>query len=113
MLTAHDFLVNLALVLCVAALATVVFQLIRQPVVLGVRLDPGHAALGCSPIDLNLRSRTGATVLAITRGGSHPQVPTGREVLEAGDVLALGGTSDAIVAAAALLAEAPAGDGAA
>ncbi|MFN7143318.1 MAG: cation:proton antiporter, partial [Myxococcota bacterium] len=34
-MTAHDFLVNLALVLCVGALAAVVFQRIRQPVVLG------------------------------------------------------------------------------
>jgi CPA2 family monovalent cation:H+ antiporter-2 len=34
----HAFLVNLALVLCVAAVTTVVFQRLRQPVVLGYLL---------------------------------------------------------------------------
>jgi len=35
MLDAHDFLTNLALVLCVAALTSLVFQRLRQPVVFG------------------------------------------------------------------------------
>src|SRR5687768_11217093 len=35
---AHDFLQNLALVLCVAAVTTVVFQRLRQPVVFGYLL---------------------------------------------------------------------------
>jgi CPA2 family monovalent cation:H+ antiporter-2 len=35
MANAHAFLSNLTLVLCVAALTTVVFQRIRQPVVFG------------------------------------------------------------------------------
>lgn len=34
----HAFFVNLALVLCVAAITTVVFQRLRQPVVLGYLL---------------------------------------------------------------------------
>ena len=35
MLDSHDFLTNLALVLCVAALTSLVFQRLRQPVVFG------------------------------------------------------------------------------
>ena len=35
MADAHDFLQNLALVLCVAAVTTVLFQRLRQPVVFG------------------------------------------------------------------------------
>ena len=35
---AHHFLVNLALVLCVAAVTTTLFQRLRQPVVLGYLL---------------------------------------------------------------------------
>ncbi len=35
---AHEFLVNLALVLCVAAATTVIFQKLRQPVILGYLL---------------------------------------------------------------------------
>src|SRR5262245_41036740 len=35
---AHHFLVNIALVLCVAAVTTVIFQRLRQPVVLGYLL---------------------------------------------------------------------------
>ena len=37
-MSAHDFLVNLALVLCVAALGTVAFQRLKQPIVLGYLL---------------------------------------------------------------------------
>ena len=38
MTEAHDFLTNLALILCVAAVTTVLFQRLRQPVVLGYLL---------------------------------------------------------------------------
>ncbi|MDP2311306.1 MAG: cation:proton antiporter [Pseudomonadota bacterium] len=77
----------------------------------GVRIAPGDAAVGRTLIDLNLRSRTGATVLAITGPDGHAQLPNGREVLRPGDVLALAGTREAVEAAAGVLREAP--DGAA
>ncbi len=35
---AHDFLINLALILCVAAITTVLFQRLKQPVILGYLL---------------------------------------------------------------------------
>ena len=53
--------------------------------------------------ELELRGRTGATVIAISRGDDVVLVPDGHEALRLGDVLALAGTSDAIEAARALL----------
>jgi CPA2 family monovalent cation:H+ antiporter-2 len=48
---------------------------------------------------LNLRGRTGATILAITRTEGGVLVPAAEELLRAGDVLAVAGTHDAIEAA--------------
>ncbi len=70
-----------------------------------VVLHPGSAAIGRTLAELNLRGATGATVLAITRGGSGVLVPTARETLAEGDVLALAGTDEAVAAAATLLRE--------
>lgn len=53
--------------------------------------------------ELNLRGLTGATVLAITRQGEPVMIPTGHEVLRDGDVLAIAGSHEAIVAAVELL----------
>ncbi len=52
---------------------------------------------------MNLRGRTGATVLAITRTHGGVLVPTADERLRAGDVLAVAGTHEAIEAARAAL----------
>jgi CPA2 family monovalent cation:H+ antiporter-2 len=68
-----------------------------------VMLQAGSAAVGRSLAELNLRGVTGASVLAIARGDEGLLVPTAREVLRAGDTLALAGTRDAIAAARALL----------
>ena len=64
-----------------------------------VRLDDGSPAVGRTLKQLNLRGRTGATVLAVTRSDGGVIVPTAREQLRAGDVLALAGTHEAIAAA--------------
>jgi monovalent cation:H+ antiporter-2, CPA2 family len=68
-----------------------------------VALDARSLAVGRSLAELNLRGITGATVLMITRGDGGMVVPTAREVLQAGDVLALAGTRDAIESARTLL----------
>jgi CPA2 family monovalent cation:H+ antiporter-2 len=68
-----------------------------------VELDASSPAIGRSLAELNLRGATGATVLAIRRGGEGVLVPTAKETLQAGDVLALAGSQDAIEAARALL----------
>ena len=75
---AHEFLRSLTCVLAVAAVTTVVFQRLRQPVVLG------YLVAGLI-----------ATVLAISAAGAPVVVPTGDQRLAAGDVLALAGTRDA------------------
>ncbi|HEX2880285.1 MAG TPA: cation:proton antiporter, partial [Polyangiaceae bacterium] len=68
-----------------------------------VQLDRGSLAVGKSLADLNLRGMTGATVLAITRGEVGLLIPTAKEVLQEGDVLALAGSHDAIADAKGLL----------
>jgi len=67
-----------------------------------VIIDATSAAVGRSLSEVNLRGLTGATVLAIFRTAGHgPRtlVPTGRERLQAGDVLTLAGSHEAIAAA--------------
>jgi monovalent cation:H+ antiporter-2, CPA2 family len=68
-----------------------------------VALEPASASVGKTLAQLKLRGRTGATVLALTRAGGGVIVPTATERLQAGDVLALAGTHEAIAAATALL----------
>jgi len=68
-----------------------------------VRLDSTSGAVGQSLADLNLRGRSGATVLAISRNGEDIVVPAAGERLQAGDVLALAGSHEAIETAKDLL----------
>ncbi|MFL5519444.1 MAG: cation:proton antiporter regulatory subunit, partial [Gemmatimonadales bacterium] len=63
----------------------------------------GSAAAGHTLAELNLRGLTGATVVAVSRQGEPTVYPDGHERLEAGDVLALAGSHDAVAAAVALL----------
>jgi CPA2 family monovalent cation:H+ antiporter-2 len=67
------------------------------------RLEPHSRAVGKSLAELNLRGVTGTTVLAITRAGGDVLLPSAREILRAGDILALAGTQEAIAAARELL----------
>jgi K+/H+ antiporter YhaU regulatory subunit KhtT len=68
-----------------------------------VRLTPSSPAVGQTLAKIDLRAKTGATVLAIVRGHTNIGTPTGRETLEAGDVLALAGPSTAVDEARTLL----------
>ncbi|MBX7082258.1 MAG: cation:proton antiporter [Nannocystaceae bacterium] len=70
---------------------------------LPVRLGEGDPAAGRTLAELDLRGRTGATVLAIEREGGARVVPAGSDRLQAGDVLALVGTHEALAQARALL----------
>ena len=72
-----------------------------------VRLEAGAFALGKTLATLHVRGLTGATVLAISRATDGVSVPTGREVLEEGDVLALAGSREAIEAAREILLRPP------
>ena len=68
-----------------------------------IRLGDASPGVGVTLSRLNLRGRTGATVLAIARGERAIIAPTAAERLEAGDVLAVAGTVESIDAARAVL----------
>ena len=68
-------------------------------------LGEGAAAIGRSLAQLDLRAKTGATVLAIARGEHGVATPSPTEPLQRGDVLALAGSDEAIAAARELLDE--------
>jgi CPA2 family monovalent cation:H+ antiporter-2 len=68
-----------------------------------LRLGPHCPAVGKTLADLNVRGATGCAVLVIVRDGRAAPGPTATEVLRAGDVLALAGSSDAVESAKALL----------
>jgi CPA2 family monovalent cation:H+ antiporter-2 len=68
-----------------------------------IEIPAASRAVGRTLAEVDLRGQTGATVLAIRRGGAALTVPSAQETLRAGDVLAVTGTDDAVEAAAALL----------
>jgi CPA2 family monovalent cation:H+ antiporter-2 len=67
-----------------------------------IRVVPQSIAVGKSLAQLNLRGATGATVLAIRRGSEQIPTPLGREVIQAGDILAVAGAHDSVSVARAL-----------
>ena len=71
-----------------------------------LRLDATSVAVGRTLAELDLRARTGASVIALTRAGAA-LTPTGHERLASDDLLALTGTSEAIAAARLVLTAAP------
>jgi CPA2 family monovalent cation:H+ antiporter-2 len=74
-----------------------------------VTLGPGSPAVGRKLGELELRGRTGATVLAIVRGEEVVLVPDGHQPLAEGDVLALAGTGESIEVATRVLSGEPSG----
>ncbi len=70
-----------------------------------ITVGAASAAIGRSLAEIDLRAKTGATVLAIARGGAAGMAtPAPTAPLHAGDVLAMAGSDAAIAAARALLA---------
>jgi CPA2 family monovalent cation:H+ antiporter-2 len=68
-----------------------------------ILLNPAAAAVGRSLAELDLRAKTGASVLAITREGEGNANPSPKDLLRAGDVLAVAGSAEAVAAARELL----------
>ena len=68
-----------------------------------VRIGDGSPSVDKTLAQLNLRGRTGATVLAIARRGESILLPQAGERLRAGDLLALAGTQESILAARATI----------
>lgn len=73
-----------------------------------ILLAKGSPAIGRSLAELDLRAKTGASVLAITREGGGAVNPSPQDALREGDVLAITGSADAVAAARELLLGAPA-----
>jgi CPA2 family monovalent cation:H+ antiporter-2 len=68
-----------------------------------IALVDGAPAVGRSLAELDLRARTGASVLAIDRDGGGHANPSPKEPLRAGDILALTGSDESIAAARTVL----------
>jgi monovalent cation:H+ antiporter-2, CPA2 family len=68
-----------------------------------IRIMPNCAVAGRTFKDLDLRSSTGATVVAIARAEEGFHAPEPDEIIHPGDVLELAGSSDSIATAAAFL----------
>jgi CPA2 family monovalent cation:H+ antiporter-2 len=68
-----------------------------------LRVATGSEGDGQTLGQLNLRGRTGATVVALLRGEQRIAFPEAGERLAAGDLVAVTGSHDAIAAAAAVL----------
>ena len=71
-----------------------------------VKITAASPGVDRSLAELNIRGKTGATILAITRRsetGAKIVVPSGKEVLRDGDILALAGTQEAVDQAAEIL----------
>jgi CPA2 family monovalent cation:H+ antiporter-2 len=69
---------------------------------IAIRVLAESIAVGRSLAELNLRGATGATVLAIKRGAEQIPTPLGREVIQAGDIVAVAGAHDAVEVAKAI-----------
>ncbi len=72
-----------------------------------VRVGPASSCAGRTLGALNLRGRTGATVVGLLRGDRQVAWPEAGEVLQAGDLVALTGSHEAIAAATAMLSGDP------
>jgi CPA2 family monovalent cation:H+ antiporter-2 len=68
-----------------------------------VEVAAGSEAAGKTLGELNLRGRTGAIVVALSRGEQRDPAPNAATRVEAGDLVALTGSGTAIGLAAALL----------
>ncbi len=70
------------------------------------KVEMGSSAIGHSLGELNLRGLTGVSVVAVSRNSQRIVFPKATEILHEGDVLALTGSHDAILAAHRLLGKA-------
>ena len=72
-----------------------------------LRVEPGCHCAGKPMGELDVGSLTGAKVLVVIRGEGDSFLPTGKDILREGDVLALAGTPEAVEAAKGILVAGP------
>jgi CPA2 family monovalent cation:H+ antiporter-2 len=76
-------------------------------ITLAVALEPDAYAAGKTLAEIDLRAATGATAVALRSKSTAYHVPSGREVLQPGDVIAVAGPPSAIALARSLLQHGP------
>jgi CPA2 family monovalent cation:H+ antiporter-2 len=69
------------------------------------RIETDSPAAGKTLAQLSILPRTGASVIALTRGGVTESNPSQKTLLEMGDIVVLLGTKDQIRRAIGLLAD--------
>ena len=72
-----------------------------------VVVPAGSPAVGKKLSELNLRLLTGASVIVLTRGDQKILMPSGKEALQAGDMLVLVGTQESVQQAKGMLVPRP------
>ena len=111
---AVNFLQDLAVVMLVAGLVTIIFHRFNQPVVLGYIIagviigphTPPYALIHDEAIsELELRTRTGASIVGIERSGGNIINPSADEELQSGDQVLLVGTRDQLDSAKAVFSK--------
>lgn len=73
-----------------------------------LQLAQGDSAVGRTLGEINLRARSGATILSINREAAGLVLPSARERLQVGDVMTLAGPPEAIQKAHGILQKGPA-----
>ena len=66
-------------------------------------VGPGFHCVGKTMGELNIRSLTGAAILVVMRGEGNSILPSSEDILQAGDLVTLAGTPEAVEAAKAIL----------
>ncbi len=74
------------------------------------RIEADSPAVGRTLAQLSIRPRTGASVIALTRGGTTESNPPEHKILEAGDVVVLLGSREQIRRAMGILADTKLGE---
>jgi monovalent cation:H+ antiporter-2, CPA2 family len=72
-----------------------------------LRLDPGSFSAGRTLAEMQVGNLTGAAVLVIMRDKGKAIIPTGKDTLREGDLVALAGAPEAVEAARKLLVSGP------
>ena len=75
--------------------------------VVPLRLGLGSHSAGKTLAELHVGSLTGTAILVILRDDGEALIPTGKDILRVGDLLALAGSPEAVEAARRLLVSGP------
>ncbi len=87
---------------------TATFDVVREMLpgmgsIVPLQVEPGSSAVGKTLGELNLRGRTGATVVAVSHDNERNPSPSSTTRLAVGDLVAITGSEQSIDRAAALL----------